>query len=462
MKPTSDTQNARQNQIALVMSVLASFFTPFLSSSLNVSLPAIGKEFVLSAVSLSWISLGYLLGAGMCLIPFGKLADIKGRKKIFRLGILISTLACAGALFTPNGLILILLRFIQGVGGSMIFSTSVAIVVSAFPLYQRGKVLGINVASVYMGLSLGPVIGGFLTQQAGWRSIFGFNIFLGIVILWLSLKLKGEWQESQNDKFDGMGSIILSLSLVGLIYGFSRIPDGIGIGLTAVGILGLISFIYWEMRVGSPLLEVRLFRNVVFAMSNLAALINYSATYATGFLVSLYLQYIKAMTPQQAGWILLSQPVLMVIFSPFAGRLSDKVEPRIVSSLGMGFCAIGLLLFGFIHQESPIYMIILSLVFLGVGFGLFSSPNTNAVMSSVEKKYYGIASGTLGTMRLAGQMFSMSISTLAFSLFMGNHPITPKLFPAFLKASQTLFWGFAVLCVLGVFASLARGNLRRG
>ncbi len=406
--------------------------------------------------------MGYLLGAGILLIPFGKLADMKGRKKVFRVGIIVLTLSCMATPFSPNGMVLIALRFIQGLGSSMMFSTSMAILVSVFPINQRGKVLGINVASVYSGLSLGPVVGGFLTHYAGWRSIFIFDIIIGSITIWLSLQLKGEWKEPQKGKFDGVGSGILSVSLIALIYGLSKIMTVIGLNLAVAGILGLISFVIWETKVESPLLEVRLFKNLVFAMSNLAALINYSATFATEFLVSLYLQYIKALTPQHAAFILLSQPILMVIFSPFAGRLSDKVEPRIISSIGMTSCAIGLFIFGFIHQESPIYMIILSLVFLGVGFGLFSSPNTNAVMSSVEKKYYGIASGTLGTMRLAGQMFSMSMSTLAFSLFMGNHPITPKLFPAFLKASQTLFWGFAVLCVLGVFASLARGNLRRG
>jgi EmrB/QacA subfamily drug resistance transporter len=462
MNSTSILPTKNQSTIALIMSALAAFLTPFLGSSLNISLPAIAREYSLSAVSLSWVSLVYLLGAGILLIPFGKLADMKGRKKVFRVGITVLTLACLATPFSPNGTVLIALRFIQGLGASMIFSTSMAILVSVFPLNQRGKVLGINVASVYSGLSLGPVVGGFLTHYAGWRSIFIFDIIVGIIAIWLSMQLKGEWKEPQSGKFDGVGGIILCFSLAAVIYGLSKVMTGLGMGIAAAGVIGLISFVMWETRVEDPLLEVRLFKNVVFAMSNLASLINYSATYATEFLVSLYLQYIKAMTPQHAAFILLSQPVLMVIFSPFAGKLSDRVEPRIISSIGMGCCVIGLFMFGFIHQQSPVYIIILSLIFLGTGFGLFSSPNTNAVMSSVEKKYYGIASGTIGTMRLAGQMFSMSMSTLAFSIFMGSRPITPSLYPSFLKAAQTLFLSFSFLCLLGVFASLARGNLRKG
>jgi MFS family permease len=213
------------------------------------------------------------------------------------------------------------------------------------------------------------------------------------------------------------------------------------------------------MRSKSPVLDMTLFRhNLVFSMSNLAALINYMATSAVTFLLSLYLQYIKALTPDVAGLVLIAQPVIMTVVSPVAGRLSDRIEPRVMASIGMGFTFAGLVMLAFLSFDTPIVYIIVSLVILGLGFGLFSSPNTNAVMSAVEKKYYGVASGTLGTMRTIGQTFSMGISLLIFSLFMGNQKISAQVFPQFLSGINILFILCAVLCLLGIFASLARGK----
>jgi MFS family permease len=206
---------------------------------------------------------------------------------------------------------------------------------------------------------------------------------------------------------------------------------------------------------------VNLFRkNTVFAFSNLAALINYSATFAVGFLLSLYLQYIKGLAEQSAGFILVSQPVVMAVFSPFAGRLSDRIEPRLVASTGMALTAAGLFLLTFLNENTALGFIVAILVLLGLGFALFSSPNTNAVMSSVEKKFYGVASGTLGTMRLTGQMLSMGIAMLIFAVYVGEVQITAQYYPPFLSGIRAAFFIFAVLCFGGVFASLARGRAR--
>jgi MFS family permease len=217
----------------------------------------------------------------------------------------------------------------------------------------------------------------------------------------------------------------------------------------------------WETRVDSPVFDTKLFRhNIVFAFSNLAALINYCATSATGFLLSLYLQYTRGLSPENAGLILVSQPVIMAVFSPLAGRLSDRIEPRIVASIGMTLTVIGLLLFAFLNSATSFPFIIFNLILLGFGFALFSSPNTNAVMSSVEKKFYGVASATLATMRLTGQMLSMGIAMLVFAVYIGRAQITPENYPAFLTSAKTAFIIFAVLCFGGIFASLSRGKVR--
>jgi EmrB/QacA subfamily drug resistance transporter len=448
---------------ALIIASLASFLTPFMGSSINVALPAIGAEFRMDAVLLGWVQTAFLLSSAVLLVPIGRVADIHGRRRVFLYGIVLyasSSLLC-GLAQTPG--VLIGARAVQGISGAMMFGVSIAILSSVFPLEERGAALGINTASVYIGLSLGPFIGGFLTQQIGWRSIFLVQVPLGLLMVILVLtKLKVEWVEARGAKFDIAGSLAYSAALLLVLYGFSLLPGARGFGAVGAGVIGLWIFFRRERRVESPMLDVNLFlRNRAFSMSNLAALINYSATFAITFLLSLYLQYIRGFSPQQAGMILVAQPICMAAGSPFAGRLSDRVEPRIVASIGMAVLVIGLFLFALIGGETPLAAIIANLALVGVGFALFSSPNTNAVMSSVGKAVYGVAAGTLATMRLTGQALSLGIATLVLALFVGRVEITPESSPALLQSIRTTFMVSALLCVAGVLASLVRGSVRQ-
>ena len=288
------------------------------------------------------------------------------------------------------------------------------------------------------------------------------NVPLGLVIIASILwKLKGEWAEAKGDKFDLSGSIIYGLAIIALVYGLSLLPAMLGIWVILAGILGILIFIWWETKVANPVLQMALFRNnTVFALSNLAALFSYSATFAVAFLLSLYLQYIKGFSPQNAGLVLVSMPAVQALFSPLAGRLSDRIEPRIIASVGMGLTTIGLGLLIFLGQNTAIEFILVSLAILGFGFALFSSPNTNAIMSSVNKRYYGVASATLATMRQIGMTLSMGIAMLIFALFIGRVEITTEYYPSFLAGMKMAFVIFAALCFGGIFASLARGRLR--
>lgn len=447
---------------ALVIATLAAFLTPFMVSALNIALPVIGREFNADAVSLSWVATAYLLATAVFLVPFGRIADIYGRKLIFTYGAAVYTLSAVLAPLSPSMGFLIAARILEGVGAAMIFGTSLAILTEVFPPAERGRVLGINVSAVYLGLSLGPSVGGFLTQHLGWRSIFLINVPIGLAIVALLVWwLPGEWREAAGERFDLTGSGIFGVSLMALIYGFSRLPVGLGIGLVAAGAAGLAVFIVWELKSASPVLNVALFRaNRPFVLSNAAALINYSATAATAFLLSLYLQYIKGFTPQTAGVIMVVSPLMQAAFSPLAGRLSDSIEPGIIASAGMAVTALGLTLFAFLARDTSISLIIAGLALVGFGFALFSSPNMNAIMSSVERRFYGVASGMVGTMRLLGQMTSLAIATTIFAVTIGRVQITPALHPAFIASVRTGFTVFAALCFVGVFASLARGKVR--
>lgn len=448
---------------ALIIATLTAFMPPFMASSINIALPAIGEEFSMNAVLLGWIATSYLLSSAVFMMPFGKLADIIGMKKIFLSGLFLFTASSLLAYAAPTPSILILSRVLQGIGAAMIFGTGTAILVNVFPLQERGKVLGINAASIYLGLTSGPFLGGVLTHYFGWRSLFLVNVPLGLIPLALGLaRLKGEWAEDRGGSFDLKGSAIYSLMLVSLMFGFTLLPTSGGVALVLAGTALLPLLIRSESGVKSPVLDINLFKdNRVYLFSNLAALISYSATFAITFLLSLYLQYIKGFGPDQAGLVMLLQPAVMTVLSPYTGKLSDRIEPQLVASIGMALTFLSVLAFSFLDNETGLLAISVNLMLLGLGLALFTTPNTNAIMSSVQPRHYGIGSATLGTMRLVGQVGSMSFAMMVFSFYLGAAEISPAYYPQFLAAVRVAFAVSSLLCLLGIFASLARGKLRR-
>lgn len=452
----------KNKRSVLTATTIGTFLIPYGASSVNIALPAMGSDLKMNAVLLSWVGTLYLLSAAIFLVPFGRLGDIFGRKRVFFWGIVISTIASVFKAFSSSVPFLLTMQVIHGVGAAMVFATAVAIVTSIYPPNQRGQILGLNVASAYLGLSLGPVIGGILTQYWGWRSVFLSNVPFGLFIIILVLyKIKTDWAEASGESFDITGSLIYGIGLAIMMYGVSRLPAVSGLLISFTGLSTMAFFLIYEARTTSPVLHIGLFRgNIVFTFSNVAALINYSATHAVVFLLSLYLQYIRGMNPQKAGLILFVQPLIMAFFSPLAGKLSDKFEPRIVASLGMAINVIGLIVFAFIDADTAIISIIFTLLILGTGFALFSSPNTSAAMGSVQSRYYGIASATIGTMRLLGQMLSMAISTLIFTVQIGDIQITSERSQLFLIGLRSAFFIFAGVCAIGVLASYARGKVR--
>jgi len=458
----SDMDNNIKNPTLIAVS-FAAFMVPFMVSAVNIALPAIQAEFSANAVLLSWVATAYLLASGVMLVPAGKLGDIWGRKKIFSMGIAVFSVFSISTALAPSVLWIIIFRVFQGVGAAMSMATSMAIISDVFPVKERGKAMGIVVACVYIGYSFGPFAGGWMTGLFGWKSIFIFNAPVGMSALYLSVvKIGKEWASAENERFDIVGSLLYGISLICLMYGLTTLPALSGIGLSCVGIIGFLSFVFYVTKARFPVIDVYLFRcNRTFTFSSLAALINYAATFAIAFLLSLYLQYIKGMTPQATGLVLVSQPLVQAVFSPLAGRISDRVEPAVIASSGMGLTALGLFSLAFLKGGTSLYYIVGSLFILGLGFALFSSPNMNAIMSSVEKKYYGVASGTVATMRLLGQMFSMATVTFLFSIFMGDEEISPVNYDAFLGAVHILFVIFTISCLIGIFFSLTRGEVKK-
>lgn len=450
--------------ITLWILTVASFLTPFMGSAINLAIPVIGREFGSDVYQLSLALTSFLLASAAFLLPLGRLSDILGKRKIFVWGIALfscSSLLCAFA-WSINALILF--RILQGAASAMIFATSVSILTLVFSPEERGRVFGINSAAVYIGLSLGPVMGGSITHYWGWRYIFIFTALVSFMVLLLVRKyLQKEWVSAKGEQFDLKGALFYGLGVSALMYGASSLARWSGATVFLGAGLGLLFFfVLFELKTKTPLIQLGIFRhNVTFTFSSLAALISYSATAAVGFLISLHLQIVRGLDAQMAGMVLLCQPVLQALFSPFAGRLSDRVEPRVVASIGMAVTTLGLFCFTFLTAGTPWWFLPANLALLGIGFAFFASPNNNAIMSSVEKKEYGVASAVLGTMRLLGQSLGMALMTFIITLYLGTVTITPESGDLLARSTQVAFLLFTWLCFGGIFASLARGKLNR-
>ena len=466
---TGTPQNQTGSMITLFVVSAVQFLTPFMMSAVGVALPSIGREFSASAVHLSLIETVYILAFSLFLLPAGRLGDIYGRKRIFIIGICVFTLGTLMVSLSFTMESFILFRFFQGSGGAMITGTSVAILSSVFPPAKRGRAMGIIVAFVYLGLSMGPVLSGFMVTHLGWRWIFYLSVPVEVTALCLTVfKLKGEWAEARGERFDVLGALLYCLSLLCLIVGALNQRKGGGYVMMMMGGgAGLLGFLIFESRMKSPLLDVSLiFRNRVFAFSNLATLINYAASFGIGFFFSLYLQCVRGYPPQRAGMILIIQPLCQMALSPYFGRLADRFSASILATSGMGLCVAGLGLATFVREHTAIWAIMTILGVMGAGFGMFSSPNMAVVMGSVEPKQYGIASGFTATMRTLGMLLCMTLVTLVFNRIMGSRPVTFETRDLFLRSMNLCMVIFACLSVAGVLFSLGRirpkGEVKRG
>jgi EmrB/QacA subfamily drug resistance transporter len=456
----NDADKTKSIQLSTILVVvITAFITTFTGSALNLSIPSMGSEFHASATAVGWIITGYILAAAVLSVPFGRLADLTGRKRILVIGILIFTLCSGGGAFVQSMAILLLLRVVQGIGAAMIFSTNTAVLISAFSPEKRGKVLGYSIASTYIGLSAGPVVGGILNHYLGWRSIFVLTFVISAAVFFIAAKkLPVSKVESQGQSMDLLGNVLYVLMITLFMFGLSTVSSlSYAKYLIIAGIILFVLFVLHELKTKYPIVEIRLFaHNIGYSFSNIAALMNYGATFALSYLLSIYLQVVMGFGSQISGMILISQPLMMAILSPYCGRLSDRVSPFKLASFGMGLCALGLFSFIFISESYPFPLIIVNLLVVGVGFAFFSSPNTNAVMACVEKKDYGVASSILATMRSIGHSTSMAIVTFIVARQMGDVTLADADPKMIVETMHISFIVFTCVCAAGIFISLKR------
>lgn len=446
----------------LFVNFLVALLAAFTTTSINVALPDIQNEFHLGAVALGWLPLAYILASAVFLLPFGRVGDRFGRRLVFLAGLVIFFLSTVVLVFAGSYAMLVTFRAVQGLAASMIFATSIAMVTLVYPPEKRGWAMGMSVAAAYLGQTAGPAIGGVIIHGVGWRNLFLVTACIAFADLVLDLWLlrRAEWKEEGATGFDWTGSGVYAVALSAFMLGLSWLPAVRGVILLVAGVLGIAFFLWWETRARLPIMAVHLFRhNRVFAFSNLTALISYASVWAMTFLMPLYLQLIRGWNPRTVGLVLISGVALQCVVSPFTGRLSDRIEPRWVASGGMLLCVVGLLLFSFLQIDTPVWYIVLALCFLGLGYGFFSGPNQSSIMGSVERRYVGLASASVSTVRTVGMAISVAIATLIMALIVGDHEPKPADYPNLLTAVRVSFALFTGLSALSVVFSLVRGKM---
>ena len=443
----------KKNLILLICTVL-SFFTVFAVNAVMVVVPSIASEFHMSNIVQNWIIIIFLLVVAVLSFPAGQISGKYGMKKLTIISIVLFIIISIVTVLVNTSEEFLACRFILGIALAFINVTSMAMVVTAFAPEERGKALGINITGVYVALSLSPVLGGVLNYNLGWRSVVLFGVpFLFVILALLLFKIDDEWITFENVPIDWKGSFAYAVGMVLFMYGFTILNSLFGVALTVLGIAVLIVFGLIELRQDYPVLDIRFFKNRNFLSSNFASLCAYLATFAVTTILNYHLQYIKGFDSQTAGIILLVAPLCQVILAPIAGRLSDRYVPQILAALGMGLGTVSLILFSFLNEATPLEFLVVSMVIYGVGFGLFSPPNTNVIMSSVPPKDTSVASAAVSTMRTVGQAMSMGILTLVFAFVMGDVPIIEEFYPLLISSCQLTCIICVVLCVASVFAS---------
>ena len=452
----------QNRSVALAATAVASFLVPFMMSAVGIILPAIQTALSATAVELSWVAGGYMLALSVILLPIGRLADIWGRRRTFVWGTAWFTVSTLLVSLAWSIEALLVLRVLQGVGAAMINSTGIAIVTAIYPPKERGRAMGIIVGCVYAGLSVGPLLGGLLTDWAGWRAVFYLCLAPGVLAWILACRIDSEWRPARGQSFDLLGAVFYGVFVIACVKGLTGLArPGVGISLLILSAVALLLFVRRSRSIEHPVLALGLFTsNRVFTLSSVATMINYAGTFAVGFLLSLYLQVVKGFAPVHAGLILVIQPAVQALLSPLAGVLSDRFNAAAMATLGMALCGAGLLGLGYIDAASEVWVIGGLLALMGLGFALFASPNMSVIMGSVAPKDYSIASSLVATMRTFGMSLSMGIATVVFGFLLHGRQVSLENIPQFLASMRIIFDVCAGLCVAGVFCSLGRVGRR--
>jgi MFS family permease len=465
----------KKRALILLVICASSFMNSFMTNSINLAIPAMSAEFTMTATSSSWVVSTFLLTMAALCVPFGRISDLTSHRVIYLVGLAAFAITSLLTIFSWSEASLLTFRVLSGCSAALIFSSNTPILLAAYPREQTGRAMGYMVTGVYLGLATGPVLGGVMTGTLGWPSIFilaaiadALCFVFGVAIVPRNNGEINKQTAGTNDtradmatgasRFDPAGSVLFVAVIVCLVVGFSTFTQSwVGKALVVVSIVLFAIFVFVELHAKSPAINIRFFlHNKNYTCSNFAALLNYGATYALTYLMSTYLQVVQGFSASIAGIILISQPICMAAVSPVMGRLSDKHSPYILATIGMSICAVSILLFCFIGVSTPLPVVIIGLVLMGVGVGTFSSPNNNAIMSTVNPKDNGVASSLLNTMRAVGQSFSLAIITLISSINLGSESFSSASPTQMVGATRICFIVFIVISACAILLSVQR------
>jgi len=465
----------------LALTSVGAFMWPLDGSIVSVAMPVMGQDLGLSFTAAVWVSAAFLLTTAVLLIPAGRLADQHGRVRYYLLGTAVFTVASLFCALSMDGSWLIVSRIVQGAGAALVGATSAAIVTAVFPPNERGRALGINVMAVYIGLTVGPPLGGFLADTVGWRWIFLINLPIGIIVLLWGWFMLPRSERVPGPRLDVFGSVLLGGFLVALLVPLTFSVEWgwaspLTLGLLTASAVCLIAFVVLERRIESPILDLDLIlKNRLFAAANTAALLNYMALYGISLLTAIFLELVQELSASVTGFLLLSMPLLMAVLSPFSGRLSDRIGSRVLATGGMVTIAAGMVLLAFMSETTPVWYVALSFAIVGVGMAAFSAPNTSAVMGSVRRDQLSQASAFLSTMRTAGQALSVALlggiaasqlgaagGRLLLSHGRGGGAVAARAVDAYAQGYVYAMLTGAVLATAAAAVSLTRGAHQSG
>ena len=495
-RPLTFDDLARRRWELLALTSVGAFMSPLDGAITSVALPVMSPDLGLSFSASMWVQAVYLLATAVLLIPLGRLADQRGRVRFYLLGVAVFSAGSLLCALSVNGAWLISSRALQGVGSALLGATAAAIVTAVFPPQERGRALGINVMAVYLGLSVGPPLGGFLTDAFGWQSIFLINVPIGALVFVWGWRLlprdegaravaAASTQErpparppAPARRTDVAGAALLGAFLIALLVPLTFAPQWGWAGTRSVVLLllaaaSLVAFVAVERRVADPVLDLDLLlHNRLFAAANSAALLNYMALYAISILTAVFLEVVQDRSASLAGWIMLSQPVMQVALAPLAGRASDRVGSRVLATTGMLLTGAGMVLLASMPADAGLPQVMASLAVVGVGLASFSAPNTSAVMGSVARDQLSLAGAFLATMRVTGMALSVAIlggiaasqlgrlgGQLIFSHGKGDGlgALGAQAVADFARGYRYAMYTGAALAVLGALVSLTRG-----
>ncbi len=414
---------SRLGRVATVGALAVGAYMAALDNSIvNAVLPVVAQAFNTDLSAVEWVVTTYLLVQGALLLTFGRLGDLWGHKRVYMIGLtafVTSSVLCGLAPATP---FLVAARALQAVGASMVVSNMAAIITRIFPPEQRGRALGTQATTVYLGIATGAPLGGWLTGALGWRSVFYVNIPFGLLALFLAWRVvKADPPEVRRETFDFLGAAVYAAGLIALLLGLNQghawgWTSPLTIGCLVLGLAILGAWIAIELRMANPMLDLRLFAQRTFSTPVVSSMLNYGATVATTFLLPFALIQGRQLSPAQTGLVLMCQPIVMAITASFSGALSDKIGSRIPATVGMATLSLGLFLLSrLVPSSAPVTAIAATLVVTGLGIGLFTSPNNSAVMGAVPQRRRGVASGVLSTARTLGNLLGIGLVGAVFT-----------------------------------------------